>query len=261
MKSIRKQKKAHQRAARPMIKQIQSYGYKFDYKVYATYFIFNFADHDYNLHITFKQIPNMLFGIWKTGKKFEFFAEDIAHIDKFKPTRCEFVWDSLEDMMEFAGKCINDEKYYRDLILTRYEYDNWQEYLEYVERDKFRNQHNYMNRDEYYECYTKFQELIKNLDTEKFFIIWSKAECCFRLYEVWYYPTIYATKEDCHELYTKLSDCECSVQGYDRVPEDFWNKNKRDNKYHFRIVKGEEKLVKQKNYYLKTFGFDEYKKY
>ena len=90
-----------------MIKQIKSYGYKFDYKVYATYFIFNFADHDYNLHITFKQIPNMLFGIWKSGKKFEFFAEDIAHIDKFKPTRCEFVWDSLEDMMVFVGKCSN----------------------------------------------------------------------------------------------------------------------------------------------------------
>lgn len=65
MVSIRKQKKAHKRAANPMIKQIQSYGYKFDYKVYATYFIFNFANNDYNLHITFKQIPNMLFGIWK----------------------------------------------------------------------------------------------------------------------------------------------------------------------------------------------------
>lgn len=260
MKSIRKQKKLQQRAARPMIKQIQSYGYKFDYKAYATYFIFNLADYDYNMHITFKRIPNMLFGIWKTGKKFEFFAEDIAHIDKFKPTRCGFEWDSLEEMMEFVSKCINDEKCYRDIILTRYYYDNWQEYLQDVEDDKFRNQHNYLNRKVYYESYTKFQELIKNLDSKKFFIIWCKAECCFRLYDVYYYPTIYATKEDCLELNTKLSDCNCSVLGYYRVPEDFWNKNKRDNKYHFKIVEGEEKLVNQKSFYLKIFGFDDYKK-
>ena len=38
------------------------------------------------------------------------------------------------------------------------------------------------------------------------------------------------------------------------------DKNKRDNKYHFKIVKGDEKLVNQKSCYLKIFGFDDYKK-
>lgn len=77
MQAIRKVKKSHKMAARPLIKQIKSYGYKFDYDVYATYFIWNFDSNGCNLHISFKEIPYMKFGIWKQNNTIQYFAEDI----------------------------------------------------------------------------------------------------------------------------------------------------------------------------------------
>ena len=45
-------------------------------------------------------------------KNWYFFAECFPYIDKFKPSRCEFEWNSLESMMEWVSRCIKESKFY-----------------------------------------------------------------------------------------------------------------------------------------------------
>lgn len=266
MKSIRKQKKAHKMAARPLIKQIKSYGYKFDYDVYATYFIWNFDSNGCNLHITFKEIPDIKFGIWKQNNTIQYFAEDILFIDKFKPTRCYFGWDTLEEMMEFVGKCINDKNYYKEQIIKAYydddydgDYDDsiWQERLDEIEEMKFKENHNFFTKEEYVKNYNKFQNIIKNLNTEKFIIVWHKADCLYKLYDVWFYTTNLVTTEEAQNFYKELVDCKCDVFDTCRLPKDFWTKKR--SRYNYRINPKFKKLFENKNYYLKLFNFQQYK--
>ena len=90
------------------IKRIKKYQIPFDYKYGGGYFIFSFSDDKFNLHVTFRELPMMKFGIWKVNcygdKPNYYFAECLPYIDKFKPSRCEFEWDSLESKMEWVSR-------------------------------------------------------------------------------------------------------------------------------------------------------------
>lgn len=262
MQSIRKEKKNYKMVARPLVKQIKSYGYKFDYDVYATYFIWNFDSNGCNLHITFKKIPYMKFGIWKQNNTIQYFAEHILFIDKFKPTRCYFGWDTLEEMMVFVGKCINDKNYYKEQIVKTYydcDYNDsiWQEHLDDIEEKKFKKNHNYFTKEEYVKNYNKFQNIIKNLNTEKFIVVWHKSDGFYELYNVWFYTTDLVTTEEAQNFYKELVDCKCYVFDTCRLPKDFWTKKR--SRYNYIINPKFKKLFENKNYYLNLFDFQQYK--
>ena len=258
-KSNRRTNKRRTMTVKPMIKQLKSYGYTFNYKCLGGYYIIGFSANEYNLHIRFKKLPLMKFGIWKIGNKYEYFAEHINYIDKFKPTRCEYEWNTLEEMMDFVSKCINDEKYYQKSILDTYEDESWEEHLKHIERTNFRDKHNYLNREEFFESYYKFKEIIKNLDTNKFMVMWGTSENCFRLYDVWFYTTNEATTDDHNTLFRALMDCNCTPYPWQRVPFDYWEKKRRIS-YSFKTHASFRELCINKKLYLKTLNFPKYKK-
>ena len=56
-----------------MVKQIDRYKIPYDYYYGNGYFVFTFDSNEFNMHITFKQLPLMKFGIWKLGNKYDNF--------------------------------------------------------------------------------------------------------------------------------------------------------------------------------------------
>ena len=116
MSSKRRVKKQRKMLVMQIIKKIKKYQIPFDYKYGGGYFVFSFDGNGFNLHITFRELPMMKFGIWKVNsygdKPNYYFAECFPYIDKFKPSCCEFGWDSLESMMEWVSRCIKEPKFY-----------------------------------------------------------------------------------------------------------------------------------------------------
>ena len=114
MASKRKVKKQRKMVVKQTIKEIEKYNFPIDYYYGGGYYIFSFGKSEFNLHLTFKDIPMMKFGIWKTScygdKNWYYFAECIPYIDKFKPSRSSFEFNSLESMMEWVSNAIKDCK-------------------------------------------------------------------------------------------------------------------------------------------------------
>lgn len=166
--------------------------------------------------------------------------------------------------MEFVGKCINDKNYYKEQIIKAYYYDDddyndsiWQERLDEFEEIKFAEKHNLLNKEEYYVNYNKFQNIVKNLNTEKFIIVWHKADCLCKLYDVWFYTTNLVTTEEAQNFYKELVDCRCDVFDTCRLPKEFWTKKR--SRFNYIINPKFKKLFKNKNYYLRLFNFQQYK--
>lgn len=83
--------------AKKVLKIAKKYGAK-NFNTYSGYFIFSFGKHSV---IHFVLPNNYKIGIWLDSK--DVFAEHLANIDKFKPSRTEFAeeFDDIEDIKMF----------------------------------------------------------------------------------------------------------------------------------------------------------------
>lgn len=239
MASIRKVKKIRAKAVKKITDKIDTYKIPFTYTFGGGYFIFSFDADEFNMHVKFPSVPNMLFGIWKFGTedgkpRYQFFAEHVAYIDKFKPTAVEFVWKSLEEMMDFVMKYSNNELELKKHICEVYEEDSIEELDRYTAEDYYRSRHNGFTQEEYETSLKNFNNLLNTIDVNRIDIIYRKADSFKDLYDVYYYPEAGVSDEELDELDNKLrKDCNCIVFGMRRLPPHYW---KHQDKYILRVA-------------------------
>lgn len=232
MKSIRKVKKIRWMSIKPMIEKIKSYGHKFSYRYGGGYFIFSFKPNEYNLHLTFNNLPDIKFGIWKTtqygDKKMYFFAEHICWIDKFKPSAVNLIWDSLDEMMIFVNNCIQSKDYYYKQMLEYYSgYDSINEFDKDVQEMKYLDSHYRLNQEEYHKSINTFNNIINNLDIEKYDIIWRPSDGFHTIYDIFLYPDISLTDDEINDFEEKLESCYCYSFGVRKLPLGYWKNPKK----------------------------------
>ena len=251
MSSLRKIKKKRWMSVNKMIKEIKSYRHKFSYKYGCGYFIFNFNDDEYNLHITFDKLPNMKFGVWYTTKygedKYYFFAEHCAFIDKFKPSAVTFNWDTLDQMMTFVHDSILDNEYYMGQLAYAYPMTfNRVDCKEYINTLlKMDNGFTFEERNEYLK---KFNALINSLDTEKYDIFWVKSSVYKTLYHVFYYVATDVSDDGIIAFEKALQDCKCLSLG--GLNNDYWKHRKQ---YQMKIHPGNKILYTNYKVWRKYF--------
>lgn len=92
-----KQSNKNMKFAKEVLKIAKKYGAK-EFNTYSGYFIFSFSKHSV---IHFLLPNNYKVGIWLDSK--DIFAEHLANVDKFKPSRTEFAdkFESIEDIKMF----------------------------------------------------------------------------------------------------------------------------------------------------------------
>lgn len=262
MASKRKVKKHRKMVVKQTIDAIKKYRFPIDRWYYGGgYFIFSFGKSEFNLHVVFRDIPMMKFGIWKTkhygDKDWYYFAECIPYIDKFKPSRSSFEFESLESMMEWVGKSIKDPSFYVSELENMY-CDPDSEYRPHCfqniendyKRSLYEDSHNWFSPEEY-ETYLKaFNEVIKSIDTEKFDVIWRNTYGYKDLYDVWYYPDDSVTDEECEELFQKFRKAKCFIFEWRPLPSHFF---KHKYAYHWKIHPENERLYFNKKKHYKYF--------
>lgn len=257
MTSRRKVAKLRKMEVKKVLKQIDKYQIPYNYNYGGGYFIFSFGASEFNLHITFKQIPLMKFGIWKTRVGYEYFAECIPYIDKFKPTRAEFVWDSLEDMMSWVKNAVSNPRFYISELERTYCSDSpyfpsdFKDILEDHAKDLYRDAHNGFEPDEYEKHLKAFNKIISELDTKDYDIFWKKSDGFYSLYDVWFYVGKNVSNEQLNEFEHKLRDCRCFLFEWRPLPNYFF---KHKNEYCWKIHPGNECLYFSQKKHLKTFN-------
>lgn len=103
-----KQSNKNMKFAKEVKEIAKKYGAK-EFNTYSGYFIFSFSKHSV---IHFVLPNNYKVGIWLDSK--DMFAEHLANVDKFKPSRTEFAdkFESIEDIKMFIdiiSKITNEE--------------------------------------------------------------------------------------------------------------------------------------------------------
>ena len=254
MASKRKIKKQRKTLVMQTIKKIKKYQIPFDYKYGGGYFIFSFDGDEFNLHITFRELPMMKFGIWKVNcygdKSNYYFAECLPYIDKFKPSRCEFEWDSLESMMEWVSRCTKEPKFYISELERVYD-ESFIQILRDHADDLYRDSHNGFDQDEYQENLKKFNELVKAIDTKKMDFFWRKSDGFKNLYDVFYYPDDSISDEEIKEFEDKLWECKCFSFQWRPLPPHFF---KHKNQYRWKIHPGNKCLYFNQKKHYKEFN-------
>ena len=191
MASYRKAKKHRWMCAKPILDQIKSYGYRFNYKLWGGDYCFNIKSEDCNFIITFKDLPDMKFGIWINtdygDKKDWFFAEHIVYDDKFRPSRVAFNWDSLDEMMTFVVSSIICEEFYKTNIIAAHEIDDWDEFCQDTVNQHYWNTHHQMDKDTFVKNINKFNQIINSINPEDYDIIYKPATSYGDLYHVYCY--------------------------------------------------------------------------
>ena len=261
MTSKRKIAKLRKMEVSKVIKKIKQYRLPFDYKYGGGYFIFSFDANEFNLHITFRQLPMMKFGIWKTksygDKNWYFFAECFPYINKFKPSYCKLKWDSLESMMEWVSKCIKEPRFYISELESKYcgesEYfpHNFQDILKDYADNKYEDSHNGFSPEEYETHLKAFNQIISKLDTKDYDIFWRKADGFKNLYCVHYYASEWITEEQMEELENQLRNCKCFSFGGNCLPPYFF---KHKNQYRWKIHPGNRNLYFNQKKHFKYFN-------
>lgn len=239
MASLRKTKKIRWKSIKPMIDKIQSYGHKFTYKYGDGYFIFVFDKDEYNLHITFNAIPDIKIGIWKCkkygNKNYYFFAEHFAMIDRFKPSAVKFTFDTLDDLMQWVNKLISDKDYYYSEMMSYHEVNHIktiEEFNEYVEKERFADSHNYLDKERYEKDIKKFNKIVNSIDTKLVDVIWRESSIFKQLYDVFLYTSSDLSDEEFNKLEKDLISCDCDVW-YDKIlPIHYW---KHRRKYQMKV--------------------------
>lgn len=103
-----KQSNKNMKLTKEVLKIAKKYGAK-NFNTYSGYFIFSFGKHSV---IHFVLPNNYKIGIWLDSK--DIFAEHLANVDKFKPSRTEFAdkFENIEDIKMFIdiiSKITNEE--------------------------------------------------------------------------------------------------------------------------------------------------------
>lgn len=227
MASKRKVKKQRKMVVKQTIKEIEKYNFPINYYYGGGYFIFSFSKSEFNLHLTFKDIPMMKFGIWKTScygdKNWYYFAECIPYIDKFKPSRSSFGFNSLESMMEWVSRCIKEPKFYISELERVYEESFIQILKDYAD-DLYRDSHNGFDPEEYQDNIKKFNELVESIDIEKMDFFWRKSDGFKNSYDVFYYPEDSVSDEEIKDFERRLRECKCFSFQWRPLPPHFFKK-------------------------------------
>ena len=254
MPSKRKIAKQRKLLVMKTIKEIKKYKIPFDYKYGGGYFVFSFDGDEFNLHVTFRELPMMKFGIWKVNgygdKPNYYFAECLPYIDKFKPSRCEFGWDSLESMMEWVSKCIKEPKFYISELERTYD-ESFIQILKDHADDLYRDSHHGFDQDEYETHLKAFNKLISETNSRDYDIFWRKSDGYKSLYDVWYYVASWVTDEQLEEFERKLRDCKCFLFEWRPLPLHFF---KHKNQYRWKIHPGNKCLYFNQKKHYKEFN-------
>ena len=254
MASHRKMKKHRRMCAKPILDQIKSYGYKFDYKLCGGDYCCNIKSEDCNLIITFKDLPDMKFGIWINtdygDKKDWFFAEHIVYYDKFRPFRVAFNWDSLDEMMTFVVSSITCEEFYKTNIIAAYEIDDWDEFCQDTVDQHYRDTHHNMDKDEFIKNINKFNQIISSVNPEDYDIIYIPATSYGDLYHVYCYYGANLSDDEINDFEDQLKECECIVHGSVILPPYYWNHRK---KYKLVVHPENKRLYTDRKYHERYF--------
>lgn len=257
MASYRKVHKHRWMCAKPILDQIKSYGYKFDYKLWGGEYCYsiNIKSEDCNFIITFKDLPDMKFGIWINtdygDKKDWFFAEHIVYDDKFRPSRVAFNWDSLDEMMNTIIDWINNPWFYKSEMCSAYKIDNWDEFCQDTVNQHYSNTHHNMYKDEFIKNINKFNQIINSINPEDYDIIYKPATSYGDLFDVYCYYGANLSDDEINDFEDQLEDCCCTVWGTVLLSPYYWDhrkkytlivhpENKRlytDRKYHERYFR------------------------
>ena len=261
MPSKRKVAKQRKLLVMKTIKEIKKYKIPFDYKYGGGYFVFTFDSDEFNLHITFRELPMMKFGIWKVhgygDRKWYYFAECLPYIDKFKPSCSTFKWDNLESMMEWVSECIKTPRFYISELESKYckesEYHphNFLDILRDHADDLYRDSHHGFDQDEYETHLKAFNKLISETNSRDYDIFWRKSDGYKNLYDVWYYVAEWVTDEQLEEFERKLRDCKCFLLEWRPLPLHFF---KHKNQYRWKIHSGNKCLYFNQKKHYKTFN-------
>ena len=258
MASLRKVNKTRWMSVKKMLKEIDKRGMRFTYKYGSGYYIFSFDPDEYNLHVFFKDLPDIRFGIWKTkcyGKEgYYFFAEHDAYIDKFKPSAVAFTFNSLDDMVAWAKDVASSPDRYKAVVETEYfrPDDKFKTFEEEVQWLKDWYKYNHMERDEYYSSLKKFNEIIESLDTTKWDFFWKRSDCMRTLYDLYYYVDASVTDEEHNAMQKALEDCNCSIMPYGLHPH-YWRHRKS---YMMKVAPQNMKLYANYNVWKRYFRED-----
>lgn len=254
MTSKRKVAKLRKMEVMKVIKKIKQYRFPFDYKYGGGYFIFSFDADEFNLHVTFRQLPMMKFGIWKTksygDENWHFFAECLPYIDKFKPSRSSFGWDNLEYMMEWVSRCIKEPKFYISELEKVYD-ESFMQILKDHADDLYRDFHNGFDQDEYETHLKAFNKLIAETNPKDYDIFWRRSDGFRTLYDVWFYPEKGIEDIQFNDFIRKLNDCKCFSFDWRPLPPHFF---KHKNQYRWKIYPGYEYLYFNQKKHLKYFN-------
>lgn len=254
MSSKRKIAKQRKMLVMKTIKEIKKYKIPFDYKYGGGYFVFSFDGDEFNLHVTFRELPMMKFGIWKVNcngdKPNYYFAECLPYIDKFKPSRCEFEWDSLESMMEWVSRSIKEPKFYISELERIYDKSFIQILKDHAD-ELYRDSHHGFDQDEYQDNIKNFNELVKSIDTKKMDFFWRESDGFKQLYDVWYYPDDSISDEEIKEFEDRLWKCRCFSFQWRSLPRHFFKYNFL---YHWKIHSGNKCLYFNRQKHYKTFN-------
>lgn len=108
-----------------ILNPLKNAGIKLDYvKFLDGYFIFEFGKNSV-CHFRMKELPYILFGVWKTSSGFNLFGDDYVHLDKFKPTAC--VNFTVDELIRILNAYKNKEITLKDIITKYlgYDYDRY----------------------------------------------------------------------------------------------------------------------------------------
>ena len=249
MASYRKMHKHRWMCAKTILDQIKSYGYKFDYKLWGGDYCFNIKSEDCNFIITFKDLPDMKFGIWINAdygdKRNWFFAEHIVYDDKFRPSRVAFNWDSLDEMMVVVSYWIKRKDFYKKDLIFTYKIDNWDEFCQETADQHYWNTHHQMDK------VNKFNQIINSVNLEDYDIIYKPTTSYGNLFDVYCYYGANLSDDEINDFEDQLEECGCTVWGTILLPPYYWKhrkkyklvahpENKRlytDRKYHERYFR------------------------
>ena len=257
MTSKRKTAKLRKMEILKVVKQINKYKIPYNYRYGGGYFIFTFDPHEFNMHLTFKQLPLMKFGIWKIKNEYEYFAECVPYIDKFKPSYSTFTWDSLDEMMQTIKEwIINPKSFVSELKIQYCSDSSWKpnsfaEILLDHAKEKYRDSHHGFDENEYESSLKKFNELVKSIDTTKIDFFWRSSDGFKNLYDVWYYVDDSFTNEEIKELEDKLWNCNCFSFQWRPLPNHFF---KKPWLYKYKIHPDNKSLYFNQKKHLKLFN-------
>ena len=256
MASWKKVKKIRRTKADKLLKKIKSYGLKFTYKLWGGECTYGIKSEDYGLIITFKDLPDVQFGIWKNtdytflNQRDYFFAEHIVYLDKFYPSRVPFNWSSIDEMMHAVSYWVKCKDLYKKDIIAAYEIEDWDEFCQEAIDQHYRDSHQDMDRDEFIRNHNKFNQIIASVDINKIDVIWKKSTTYHDLYDVYSYYSLDVSDEEIDAFEESLEDCRCVVWGTKPLPPYYWGHRK---KYRYKIHKDNKKVYTNRKLHEKWF--------